>query len=87
MLIILYSCGIENYVPTGLMVEFIRQPEQIQILDSKPEFSWIVPVESKFQIAFQIQVASSKLKLTNGETDLWNSGKVESRNSTEVEYD
>ena len=87
MLIILYSCGIKNYVPTGLMVEFIRQPEQTKILDSKPEFSWIVPTETRHQAAFQIQVASSRSKLEKNEADIWDSGKITSKRSVEVEYD
>ena len=87
MLIILYSCGIKNYVPTGLMVEFIRQSEQTKILDSKPEFSWIVPDEVKYQTAFQIQVASSKSKLEKSDADIWNSEIVKSKNSVEIEYD
>ena len=29
--------------PTGLMVEFIREPRNVSVLDPEPEFSWIVP--------------------------------------------
>ena len=85
-LILIAGCNFSNDVPYGLMVEFIRQPEYVQILDSKPEFSWIVPTQAKYQSAFQIQVASSKSKLTNNEADVWDSGKSESSNSVEVEY-
>jgi len=87
LLILLAACSSDQNVPTGLMIEFIRQPEQIKVLDSKPEFSWIVPTEVKYQKAFQIQVASSKSKLENTEADIWDSGKITSKRSVEVEYD
>ena len=37
--------------PSGLMVEFIREPEKIHISDSKPEFTWIVPEKAGRQTA------------------------------------
>jgi alpha-L-rhamnosidase len=74
------------YSPSGLMVEFIRQPEQVRILDPKPEFSWIVPDYVKYQSAYQILVASSKELLSEDSADLWNSNKISGSKSTEVEY-
>jgi hypothetical protein len=35
--------------PSGLMVEFIREPQYVKILDLKPEFTWIVPQEAIVQ--------------------------------------
>ncbi len=72
--------------PTGLMVEFIREPEQVPILDIKPEFSWIVPVMAESQTAYQILVSSSKEKLIRDEVDFWNSNKTLSSRSSEIEY-
>jgi alpha-L-rhamnosidase len=72
--------------PTGLMVEFIRDPENVKILDLKPEFSWIVPQKAEAQSAYQILVASSKVKLEKDIPDIWDSKKIESNNSSEVEY-
>lgn len=86
ILLLLVACSSDNNKPTGLMVEFICQPEQTKILDSKPEFSWIVPDKIKYQSAFQIQVASSKSKLEKNDADIWDSKKVNSKNSVEVEY-
>jgi alpha-L-rhamnosidase len=72
--------------PSGLMVEFIRTPEKVKILDLKPEFSWIVPVNTNFQTGYQILVASSKEKLEKNNGDIWNSQKILSSKSSEVEY-
>ena len=72
--------------PEGLMVEFIREPEKVQILDLKPEFSWIVPAEANYQTAFQILISSSKDKLENNIADIWDSKKVISSKSAEVEF-
>ena len=42
------------------MVEFIREAENVKILDPKPEFSWVVPEKAGNQTACQILVSSSK---------------------------
>ena len=80
------ACNIEKNGPTGLMVEFIREPEQTIILDRNPEFSWIVPVEAEFQTAYQIQIASSRSLLKKNETDIWDSSKITNKNSIEISY-
>ena len=72
--------------PTGLMVEFIREPEQVPILDPKPEFSWIVPDMAESQTAYQILVSSSKEKLARNEVNFWNSNKTPGSRSSEIEY-
>jgi hypothetical protein len=72
--------------PSGLMVDFIREPDRVQILDAKPEFSWIVPDDTQSQTAYQIMVSSSKGILIKDEADLWNSNKALSSRSTEIEY-
>ncbi len=72
--------------PSGLMVEFIREPGNVKILDLKPEFSWIVPQKANLQTAYQILVASTKKNLENNIGDIWNSQKVLSSVSSEVEY-
>ncbi len=67
------------------MVEFIREPENIKILDLKPELTWIVPAKARFQTAYQILVSSNRQNIENNKGDVWNSGKVISHNSVEVE--
>ncbi len=73
-------------VPEGLMVEFIRDPEGVRIMDLRPEFTWIVPQHAKRQTACEILVSSSRKKLKKGKADIWNSGKMISSSSCEVEY-
>jgi alpha-L-rhamnosidase len=73
--------------PSGLMVEFIRQPAGVPILDLKPEFSWIVPPEAVNQSAFQILVASSEEKLEKNNGDIWDSKKILGNRSSEIEFE
>ncbi len=72
--------------PSGLMVEFIRDPQNVKILDLKPEFTWIVPPGIKTQTSYQILVASEREKLERNEPDILNSGRIISTESSEVEY-
>jgi hypothetical protein len=75
-----------NESPTGLMVEFIREPERVLISDPKPEFSWIVPDNAINQTAYQILVSSTKELLSGDIGDLWNGIKTISSKSVEVQY-
>ena len=72
-------------IPSGLTVEYIRDPRFTKIIDSKPEFSWIVPKEAVIQKAYQILVSSTKEKIDNNIGDVWDSGNVRSSKSTDVE--
>ncbi|QGY42582.1 Bacterial alpha-L-rhamnosidase [Maribellus comscasis] len=72
-------------VPSGLTVEYIREPRYTKIIDSKPEFSWIVPGEAVIQKAYQVLVASSKKNIDNNIGDIWDSGNVRSNKSTDIE--
>lgn len=72
-------------VPTGLMVECIRDPRFTKIIDSQPEFSWEVPQEAVAQNAYQILVASSKQNIDNNIGDVWDSKRVAGNANTEVE--
>jgi alpha-L-rhamnosidase len=72
--------------PSGLMVEFIRKPEEVRILDSEPEFSWIVPDNMNSQTAYQILVSTSKALLLKDIGDFWNGVKTISSKSVEVGY-
>ena len=62
--------------PDGLMVEFVRQPDQITINDSLPEYSWVVPSSALSQNAYQVLVASSQQTIDQNIGDVWNSGQV-----------
>ncbi|HOS70836.1 MAG TPA: alpha-L-rhamnosidase C-terminal domain-containing protein [Bacteroidales bacterium] len=68
------------------MVEFIRDPEGVRIMDLRPEFTWIVPLHAKNQTACEILVSSGREKLEKDIADIWNSGKMIAPASCEVEY-
>jgi alpha-L-rhamnosidase len=72
-------------VPYGLMVELIREPEKVKIMDLRPEFSWIVPGYAKSQTAFQILVSSDWKKLSDDTADIWDTRKTVSTSSSCVE--
>jgi alpha-L-rhamnosidase len=72
--------------PEGLMVEFIREPENVKILDLRPEFTWIVPQSAKIQTAYQVLVSTERKKSELNIGNTWDSGKTISRQSSEIEY-
>ncbi len=86
VLLLLGSDNPSPYAPYGLMTELIRDPSGVEVMDLRPEFSWIVPEGAKTQKAFQIMVASSKEKLEKDLADIWDSGKRISDLSSEVEF-
>lgn len=69
-----------------LRVEYLENPVGIDI--TNPRFSWVLTSEerAKKQSAYQILVASSPNLLDNGSVDLWNSGKVISSTTNQIEY-
>ncbi len=69
-----------------LRTELLKNPEGIGT--TTPKFSWIIESNERNveQKAYQILVASSLEKLNEKDADLWNSGKVASRESTKVQY-
>ncbi len=73
-------------IPHGLMVEYIREPGNVRINSSMPEYSWIVPHEAKCQNAWQILLASSRENIDLNIGDVWNSGQRRGRNSTSVTH-
>jgi len=55
---------------------------------ARPRLSWTLfsDIRGQFQTAYQILVASSEDKLNEFDADLWNSGKIISRQSLNIEY-
>ncbi|UMB53327.1 family 78 glycoside hydrolase catalytic domain [Lutibacter sp. A64] len=90
---LLFSCksnyGIEDEEnrPTGLSVEFIRQPETVLIIDQKPEFSWELPKTAVKQLSYQILIASSLELIENNKGDVWDSRKIVSGQSINIEFE
>ncbi|MCK5702080.1 MAG: hypothetical protein KAI29_13040, partial [Cyclobacteriaceae bacterium] len=72
--------------PTGLMVEFLRAPEEAVITDSTPEFAWIFPQSGIRQSAYRILVASSPHLLNENKADLWDSKLIRKQNSVNISY-
>ena len=81
-----YGTESEKISPVGLSVEFIREPATVLIIDDNPEFSWELPKTAVKQISYQILVASSKDLIENDKGDVWNSGKVASSQSINIEF-
>ncbi len=72
--------------PAALSVELIREPAGTTIVDPMPEYNWEVPSGTQSQRAYQILVASSKEKLRLNDADVWNSGRVRSKASFNIEH-
>jgi len=72
--------------PTHLRCEYLENP--IGIGETSPRLSWWCDskVRGDKQTAYQILVASSLANLKANKGDLWNSGKVSSDESTQIEY-
>lgn len=71
---------------SNLTCEYQINPLGIDVL--RPRLSWQMQSEQRgaHQTAYQILVASSEASLANGQELIWNSGKVESDQSTLVPY-
>ncbi len=74
--------------PTRLTCEYLKNTPLVDV--SNPRLAWInTPfkgVKGEEQTAYQIQVATSKEELIQGGSYLWDSEKVDSRNSTHIRY-
>ncbi len=69
-----------------LRCEYLQDPLGVDV--GKPRLSWILvsPDRNRCQMAYQILAASSAQALARDEGDLWDSGKVRSDQSTQIEY-
>jgi len=77
----------ESPVTVGdLRCEYATNPLGIEAL--QPRLSWIIDSDQRGQkqTAFQVLVASSEEKLMAGNADLWDTGRVTSRQSIQVVY-
>ena len=70
----------------GLRCEYRDNPVGIDVV--KPRLSWVLQSSRRGerQTAYRVLVATSAAKLAGDEGDLWDSGKVDSDQSTHVEY-
>jgi len=72
--------------PTNLRCEYATRPLGIDV--RQPRLSWQLVGERRgeAQTAYQVQAAGNEEDLTAGRADLWDSGKVASRESLHVVY-
>ena len=72
--------------PANLRCEYLKDPLGVDV--EKPRLSWLIESDRRGerQTGYQVLVASSEELLGNDQGDLWDSGKVESDQSVQVEY-
>ncbi len=81
------SANINFKAPKNLRVEYQHNPLGMDIIN--PRLFWEVNDTRRgaVQTAYQLLVSTSSEKLKNGEADIWDSGKVESDQSTHIVYE
>ena len=73
--------------PVNMHVEMIRNPSGLKLNNKKPTFGWQVPKGLIFQTAYQLLVSSSQEKSDQNIGDMWDSGKVLGKHSSNVTYE
>jgi len=90
LLVALHACALSETAGaasvTGLHCEYQKEPLGLDV--GRPRLSWIMNSDRRgdFQSAYQVLVASTPEKLSLGQGDLWDSGRVESSDSVHVPY-
>ncbi len=72
--------------PQSLAVNYLRLPSEAVITGEVPTFSWDFPQTGLQQTAYRILVASSPYLLQSGQTDQWDSKRVDETTSVNVAY-
>ena len=82
----LTGAGQSNIIISELTCQYRNNP--LGIDESQPVLSWKLESndQGQKQKAYQVLVASTPEKLTESESDLWNTGKVNSAQSVAVKY-
>ena len=75
-----------SLVPTHLRCEYLVNPLGVDV--DKARLSWILEsgIRGQKQTAYRILVAQSEATLARDQGDLWDSGKVQSAQSIQIEY-
>ena len=78
--------GQERMSVCNLRCEYLEEP--IAVENEKPLLGWQLQSseQAKSQTAYRILVASSPSLLTDKQADFWDSGKVISSSSNQIEY-
>ena len=82
---------LDGYLSSMQLSELSTAVERYQVAEIRnpnPHFGWVVQSQmpGTVQTAYQIMLASTRLKLQNNEPDIWDSGKVQSDNSVSIRY-
>ena len=74
--------------PTGLLCELLSCSESTEIRTDRPRFGWVVRDSrpDAVQTAYRVQVSSASTLSADGDADVWDSGRVPSSQSINVEY-
>ncbi|THH40397.1 sulfatase-like hydrolase/transferase [Neolewinella litorea] len=72
--------------PRGLSVEYLRDPANVALHDTTPEFAWEVPDGAVRQVAYQVLVASTPEMLAENRGDVWDSGRQATNVNTGIPY-
>ena len=74
-----------SLTPTELRCDDLKNPVGIDF--QKPMFTWgLPPAQGRQQAAYQILIASSRNSLAQNNGDVWDSGKVNSSQSVQVDF-
>jgi alpha-L-rhamnosidase len=92
ILLLISSCVSHSTLENGILevknlkLEYQENPQGIDV--EKPRFSWILEGEgrNRSQLAYQIVVSSDTQKLNTGDWDIWDSGKVQSNETNQIEF-
>ena len=87
--VLFFFSGCSSYRHTtveGLTCEYVSNPMGMNI--AHPRLSWVLPftTNSQRQTAYQIIATTAPDKLNEKDADLWNTGKVLSGQSIQVNY-
>ncbi len=76
----------DNLKVSGLRCEYLNNPLSVNV--EKPRLSWVIKSGNRgmLQAAYQIIVSDNLLELKNNNGNLWDSGRVESGSSIQIEY-
>ena len=87
LLLCTFAVNVSTAATVGeLRCEHLPTPSNLDV--PRPALSWIIASDrrSEVQTAYQVLVASSLESLAADKGDLWNSGKVSSPESSQVDY-
>lgn len=72
--------------PYGLKTEYLTDPLGLDV--AKPRFSWLLQsaARGRKQYAYRLMVATGKELLVQGIGDMWDSGRIRSDDTTNIEY-